>query len=95
VVSPPAIGVRLASRTRDGRAALAVASGRQRLEWTAVADVAWLRLSPASGVSPATIEIVAQAGSLSPGTHVGTVTVTMEGAPNSPASIPVQVTVPR
>ena len=95
VVNPPAIGVRLASRTRDGRAALAVASGRQRLEWTAVADVAWLRLSPASGVSPATIEIVALSGRLSPGTHVGTVTVTMEGAPNSPASIPVQVTVPR
>jgi hypothetical protein len=95
VVSPPAIGVRLASRTRDGRAALAVASGRQRLEWTAVADVPWLHLSPASGVSPATIEVVALAGRLSAGTHVGTVTVTMEGAPNSPASIPVQVTVPR
>ena len=55
VVSPPAIGVRLASRTRDGRAALAVASGRQRLEWTAEANVPWLRLSPASGVSPSTI----------------------------------------
>ena len=95
VVSPPAIGVRLASRTRDGRAALDVASGRQKLEWTAVADVPWLRLSPASGVSPATIEVVALSGRLSAGTHVGTVTVTMEGAPNSPASIPVQVTVPR
>ncbi|MFO7693343.1 MAG: putative Ig domain-containing protein [Vicinamibacterales bacterium] len=95
VVSPPAIGVRLASRTRDGRAALAVASGRQTLEWTAGADVPWLRLSPASGVTPATIEVVALAGRLTPGTHLGTVTVTMEGAPNSPASIPVQVTVPR
>jgi hypothetical protein len=95
VVSPPAIGFRLASRTRDGRAALAVASGRQRLEWTAEANVPWLRLSPASGVSPATIEVVALSGRLSAGTHVGTVTVTMEGAPNSPASIPVQVTVPR
>jgi hypothetical protein len=46
-------------------------------------------------VSPATVEIIALAGQLSPGTHVGTVTVTMEGAPNSPASIPVQITVPR
>jgi hypothetical protein len=95
VVGPPAISLRLSGRTRDGRAALTVASGRQRLEWTASADVAWIRLAPASGLSPATLEVIALAGQLTPGTHLGTVTVTMEGAPNSPASIPVQVTVPR
>ena len=95
VVSPQAINLRLSGRTRDGRAALAVGSGRQRLEWTAAANVPWLLLAPTSGVSPATLEIIVPAGRLAPGTHVGTVTVTMEGAPNSPASIPVQVTVPR
>jgi hypothetical protein len=95
VVGPPAISLRLPGRTRDGRAALTIASGRQRLEWTASADAAWIRLAPAAGLSPATIEIIALAGQLTPGTHFGTVTVTMEGAPNSPASIPVQVTVPR
>jgi hypothetical protein len=95
VVGPPAISLRLSGRTRDGRAAIAVGSGRQKLEWTASADVPWLRLAPAAGVSPATIEIIALAGQLSPGTHLGTVTVIMEGAPNSPASIPVQITVPR
>jgi hypothetical protein len=95
VVGPPAISLRLAGRTRDGRAALTIASGRQRLEWTASADVAWIRLAPTAGLSPATLEIIALAGQLTPGTHLGTVTVIMEGAPNSPASIPVQVTVPR
>jgi hypothetical protein len=95
VVSPPAISLRLPGRSRDGRAALAVSSGRQRLEWSASADVPWLRLAPAAGVSPAMLEIIALGGQLTPGTHLGTVTVTMEGAPNSPASIPVQVTVPR
>ena len=95
VVSPPAISLRLPGRSRDGRAALAVSSGRQRLEWSASADVPWLRLAPAAGVSPATLEIIALGGQLPPGTHLGTVTVTMEGAPNSPASVPVQVTVPR
>jgi hypothetical protein len=95
VLSPLAINLRLQGRKRDGRAALAIGSGRQRLEWTASADVPWIRLAPAAGVSPATLEVVALAGQLSTGTHLGTVTVTMEGAPNSPASIPVQVTVPR
>jgi hypothetical protein len=95
VVSPTSLGLRAQGRSRDVRARLSIASGRQRLEWTAAADVPWLRLVPASGVSPASLEIVVPAGGLPPGTHVGTVTVTMEGAPNSPASIPVQVTVPR
>lgn len=95
IVSPPAISLRLSSRSRDGRAALAIASGRQRLEWTASAEAGWLRLAPAAGVSPATLEIIALAAQLTPGTHLTTVTVTMEGAPNSPASIPVQITVPR
>jgi hypothetical protein len=95
VVSPPAVSLRLPGRSRDGRAALTVSSGRQRLEWSASADVPWLRLAPAAGVSPATLEIIALGGQLPPGTHLGTVTLTMEGAPNSPASVPVQVTVPR
>jgi hypothetical protein len=95
VVSPPSISVRLSSRSRDGRAALAISSGRQRLEWSAAADVAWLRLTPAAGLSPTDVGITVAADRLTPGTHVGTITVTMEGAPNSPASIPVQVTVPR
>lgn len=95
VVSPLSIALRLPGRTRDGRAALAIGSGRQRLEWSASADVPWITLAPSSGVSPATLDVVALASRLSPGTHLGTVTVTMEGAPNSPASIPIQVTVPR
>ena len=95
VLSPLAVTLRLPGRKRDGRAVLSIGSGRQRLEWTASADVPWIRLAPAAGVSPATVQIVALAAQLSPGTHLGTVTVSMEGAPNSPASIPVQVTVPR
>ena len=95
VVNPLAVTLRLSGRSRDGRATLAIGSGRQRLEWSASSDTPWLRLVPAEGVSPATLEITALAGHLQPGTHVGTVTVTMEGAPNSPATIPVQVTVPR
>jgi hypothetical protein len=95
VVDPPSISLRLSGRLREGRAALAIASGRQRLEWTASADAGWLRLAPAAGVSPARLEIIALAAQLTPGTHLATVTVTMEGAPNSPASIPVQIIVPR
>jgi hypothetical protein len=95
VVSPPSMNLRLPGRGHDARAKLEIASGRQRLEWTIGSDVPWIRVVPPSGVSPAAVEIIASADRLPPGTHLGTLTVTMEGAPNSPATIPVQVTVPR
>jgi hypothetical protein len=95
VVGPPSISLRTQGRSRDARAMLSIASGHQRLDWTASADVPWLRVAPGSGLSPSTVEISVSARQLSAGTHLGTITVTMEGAPNSPASIPVQVTVPR
>ena len=96
VVSPPAISLRLPGRSRARqRAALAVGERppEARVERRAP-TCPWL-MAPAAGVSPAPCEIIALGGRLPPGTHVGTVTVTMEGAPNSPASVPVQVTVPR
>jgi hypothetical protein len=30
---------------------------------------------------------------LAPGVYVGTITITMDGAPNSPATVPVQVVI--
>jgi hypothetical protein len=50
---------------------------------------------PAGGTSPGIIQVEVSAEALAPGTYVATVTVTMEGAPNSPARIPIQATVQR
>jgi len=41
------------------------------------------------------IEVGVEAESLAPGTYSAIITVTMEGAPNSPARIPVTVVIPR
>ena len=95
VVDPPAFGLRLSRAGREVRARLAIGSGRQSLDWTASSSVPWIDVVPAKGVSPALVELVVPADALGPGTHAATITVTMEGAPNSPASIPVRVTVPR
>ncbi len=94
-VTPPTLALVLPRGARQGRARMSITSGRQPLEWTASADVPWLAVAPASGVSPALIEIGIAAGSLPPGAYAGTLTVTMEGAPNSPARVPVTVTIPR
>jgi hypothetical protein len=50
---------------------------------------------PANGTPAGIIQVEVSAEALAPGTYVGTVTVTMEGAPNRPARTPVQVTVQR
>jgi hypothetical protein len=81
---PPAPGVRVG-----------VGSGAQPLAWLAAADQAWLRLTPDRGVAPAGFQVEADARDLAPGSYVATVTVTMDGAPNSPMRIPVQLTVRR
>lgn len=94
VVTPPALKLPVVSGTRRAAASIGVASGRQPLDWSITTDAPWLTARPTSGTSPGVIEISVTAASLAPGTYIGTITVTMEGAPNSPARIPVQVTVP-
>lgn len=55
--------------------------GRQEIRFTAVSDVPWLEVSPASGVLPAfgeiefTVTVTDAADTLEPGDYVGTVTV--------------------
>jgi hypothetical protein len=95
VVEPAALQLRAVFGQRGPRARIGVGSGRQPLDWKASSDAAWLKVMPASGTSPSIIQVDVSAEGLAPGTYVATVTVTMEGAPNSPARIPVQVTVQR
>ncbi len=93
VVSPPAINLAVTPNQRPQGARLTVGSGRQSLLWTAATDVSWLRLSPSRGSSPGTLQIDVETARLEPGTYTATVTITMDGAPNSPARVPVQVVV--
>jgi hypothetical protein len=76
-------------------ARIGVASGTQPLVWGVASDQGWLRVSPPRGMAPGQFQVDVDATGLDPGTYVGTLTVTMDGAPNSPMRIPVQVTVRR
>ena len=95
VVEPAALRLRISGGQRSARAGIGIRSGRQPLDWKASSDAAWLTVLPTDGTSPGIIQVEVSAEALAPGTYVATVTVTMEGAPNSPARIPVQVTVQR
>ena len=93
VVDPPAISLVAASAHPTQRARIGVGSGRQQLDWKASSDAAWLKALPADGITPGAVQLEANATGLAPGTYVATVTIVMEGAPNSPARVPVQLTV--
>lgn len=95
VVSPPTVGMVVTPNQRAQGARLAIGSGRQSLLWTASTDVSWLRLSPSRGSSPGMVQVEVETAKLEPGTYAATVTITMDGAPNSPARVPVQVVVKR
>jgi len=94
-VLPPALTLTLPRSASGGRARVGITSGRQPLEWHASADVPWLRVSPRNGTSPAGLDLEIPAGTLARGSHAATVTVTMDGAPNSPVRVPITVIVPR
>ncbi len=60
---------------------------------TTASGGSWLTPTPASGTTPATIQVSASAGSLAIGQYTGTVTITAPGATGSPISIPVTLNV--
>jgi hypothetical protein len=68
-------------------------TGGGTLTFSASTDAAWLRVSPASGNAPATLQVNAAIAGLVPGTYTGHVTVTAPGASGSPKTISVSFSV--
>ncbi len=92
-VSPPSLALVVSGSQPSDVARVGVASGTQALGWVVSSDQPWMHLTPGKGMAPGVFQVSVDARSLDPGTYVGTITVTMDGAPNSPMRIPVQVTV--
>jgi M6 family metalloprotease-like protein len=83
------------SFTGGGSQTVALTSSGPAFGFTAQATSSgWLGVSPASGATPGTLTVTANAASLVAGSYSGTVTVTVPGAVNSPIAIPVTLTVP-
>jgi hypothetical protein len=93
-VNPPSIGL-VTAGSRKASAQLTVTSGRQALDWRTAVDVPWMRITPAGGRGQTLVQIDADPAGLGPGVYVGTLTISMDGVPNTPARIPVQFTVRR
>ncbi len=70
-------------------------AGGGTLNWTASTNVPWLSVSPTSGSAPppssATVSV--NIAGLPVGTHSGLITITAEGATNSPLTVPVTLTI--
>ena len=91
-VRPTAIDLQVVAgkATESG---IAIVSGGPPLTWQASADVPWLRLTPPDGVAPAGTKVTVETKGLASGSYAAVITIVMDGAPNSPARIPVRVTV--
>lgn len=63
------------------------------MAWTALSSVPWITVSPANGISPATLQISANSSSLAAGNYSGTVQVVSFGASNTTQSIAVNLAV--
>ncbi len=63
------------------------------LNWSASADSPWLSVTPGSGTTPATASIGVSSSGMALGNYSGTVTVSSPGIPNSPQSVPVNLSI--
>ncbi|HET6840955.1 MAG TPA: N,N-dimethylformamidase beta subunit family domain-containing protein [Candidatus Angelobacter sp.] len=62
------------------------------LSWSAVSSAGWLGVSSASGTVPASFTVFVNTAGLAGGTYQGTITITANGANNSPVTVPVTLT---
>ncbi len=69
------------------------AGGGGVLPWTASTSAAWLSVSPASGVTPASLQVSVNSSSLAGGSYNGTVTVVSQGSAPTTQVISVALTV--
>jgi hypothetical protein len=67
--------------------------GGSALTWTASSSASWLTISASSGTTPSPVTVSANTSGLASGSYSGTITITAPGAPNSPQTVPVSLTV--
>jgi uncharacterized protein (TIGR03437 family) len=76
---------------------VSVSSTGVPLNFSALATVSttatWLSVTPTSGITPGTVAVSVNAGTLQPGNYTGTVSITSTSAGNSPQSVTVNLTV--
>jgi hypothetical protein len=63
------------------------------MDWTASFDAAWIGVSALSGTAPSTIDISIDISGLIPDTYIDTVTISADGAENSPQYVEVTLLV--
>lgn len=81
----------LAGGTAPAAQAIAVTGTPAGLNFTATTstNTLWLTVSPASGATPGSVQVTANAGSLAAGQYTGSVIITSTGAAGSPITVPV------
>jgi hypothetical protein len=80
--------------TRTGAQSVTVDFATGSPAWTASANVAWLEVTPASGVGTGRFSVSVRPGTYSAGANMtGTVTVSAMGVSNSPVTLPVTLRV--
>lgn len=68
-------------------------AGGSTLNWTAVTDAPWLKLSRDQGTAPSTVTVAVEIRGLAVTVHSARITITASGATNSPFTVAVILTI--
>jgi hypothetical protein len=92
-VQPSGIELAATAASPAPGAKIKISSGGPPLNWQAVVDAPWLKVTPGGGSAPAELNLDVDAAQLAPGVYAAVLTVAMDGVPNSPVRIPVRLVV--
>jgi len=80
--------------TDPAAATLAITNGGSgALSFAASVNQSWLRVAPATGTAPQSVQVSVVTAGLAAASYVGQVTITADGAQGSPAVVPVNLTI--
>ncbi len=92
-VDPDRVSLAATTRGTPNSVAIQVSSGGAALSWRVSADASWVQIDRSGGRSAGSFTVTARTAALRAGTYRAWMTVTMEGAENSPVRIPVDLVI--
>ena len=79
--------------TAPASQSIQITSSGGTLTWSAITNVPWLSVAPASGTAPSTVSVLVSPAGVGAGIYMGSVQISAAGASNSPVLINVTLTV--
>jgi hypothetical protein len=90
-ISPNKLDFTAVQGSQPAAKILLVSASPSNVQWSSNTSATWLTLSSVTGVTPVSVNVIANTSGLGVGNHLANIVISAAGATNSPLSIPVSL----